>query len=128
MEMTDINNLRRLALGGELSTILEILNRLELAEKGRDELRVAVCREGDRADAYQMDVIILRTKLAQLYKEADKFDDGIDWIQRALQAEAKIEAMDIAAANGADSRSMPDEYVEVAVWLCGIPSAKGEEK
>ena len=94
MEMTDINNLRRLALGGELSTILEILNRLELAEKGRDELRVAVCREGDRADAYQMDVIILRTKLAQLYKEADKFDDGIDWIQRALQAEAKIEAME----------------------------------
>lgn len=32
------------------------------------------------------------------------------------------EVMDIAAANGADSRSMPDEYVEVAAWLCGIPS------
>ena len=31
------------------------------------------------------------------------------------------EVMDIAAANGADSRSMPDEYVEVAAWLCGIP-------
>lgn len=34
------------------------------------------------------------------------------------------EVMDIAAANGADSRSMPDEYVEVAAWLCGVPSAQ----
>lgn len=41
---------------------------------------------------------------------------------------AKIltEVMDIATANGADSRSMPDEYVEVAAWLCGVPGAKGE--
>ena len=38
------------------------------------------------------------------------------------------EVMDIAAANGADSRSMPDEYVEVAAWLCGIPGAQGEDK
>lgn len=29
------------------------------------------------------------------------------------------EVMDIAVSNGADSRSMPDEYVEVAAWLCG---------
>ena len=34
------------------------------------------------------------------------------------------EVMDIAAANGADSRSMPDEYVEVAAWLCGVPGAQ----
>lgn len=33
------------------------------------------------------------------------------------------EVMDIAAANGADSRSMPDNYVEVAAWLCGLPPA-----
>ena len=43
-------------------------------------------------------------------------------------AKTLTEVMDIAAANGADSRSMPDEYVEVAAWLCGIPGAKGEEK
>ena len=36
------------------------------------------------------------------------------------------EAMDIATANGANSVSMPDEYVEVAAWLCGVPGAKGE--
>ena len=32
------------------------------------------------------------------------------------------EVMDIAVSNGADGRSMPDEYVEVAAWLCGIPT------
>ena len=46
------------------------------------------------------------------------------------EAIAKIltEVMNIAVANGADSRSMPDEYVEVAAWLCGVPGAKGEKK
>ena len=52
------------------ATVIELLNRLEAAEKERDALRA---------------------ELAQLHKEADKFGDGIDWIQRALQAEAKIE-------------------------------------
>lgn len=38
------------------------------------------------------------------------------------EAIAKIlaEVMDIAVSNGANSLSMPDEYVEVAAWLCGI--------
>lgn len=31
------------------------------------------------------------------------------------------EVMEQAVANGANSVSMPDEYVEVAAWLCGIP-------
>lgn len=30
----------------------------------------------------------------------------------------------LAAANGADSRSMPDEFVEIAGWLCGVPAAR----
>ena len=34
------------------------------------------------------------------------------------------EVMDIATANGANSVSMPDEYVEVAAWLCGVPGAQ----
>jgi len=32
------------------------------------------------------------------------------------------EVMDIAVANGANSVSMPDEYVAVAAWLCGVKS------
>ena len=40
------------------------------------------------------------------------------------EAIAKIltEVMNIAVANGANSISMPDEYVEVAAWLCGMPT------
>ena len=30
------------------------------------------------------------------------------------------EVMDEAVRNGAGSRSMPDDYVEVAAWLCGV--------
>lgn len=37
------------------------------------------------------------------------------------------QAMDQAVANGANSISMPDEYVEIAAWLSGIAAApKGE--
>lgn len=35
--------------------------------------------------------------------------------------------MDIAVSNGANSVSMPDEYVEVAAWLCGIPAQPAPE-
>jgi len=30
------------------------------------------------------------------------------------------EVMDIAVLNGANSISMPDDYVLIAAWLCGI--------
>jgi len=36
----------------------------------------------------------LRSESSRLHKEVDKFEDGIDWVQRALQAEAQIEAME----------------------------------
>lgn len=62
-------------------------------------------------------------------------DDLLDYEMRPLytlpgaqnvpkEAIAKIltEAMNIAVANGANSISMPDEYVEVAAWLCGMPT------
>lgn len=48
----------------------------------------------------------------------------IEAIPYGAIANTLTEVMDIAAANGADSRSMPDEYVEVAAWLCGIPGAQ----
>jgi hypothetical protein len=48
----------------------------------------------------------------------------IEAIPYGALAKTLTEVMDIAAANGADSRSMPDEYVEVAAWLCGIPGAQ----
>ena len=32
------------------------------------------------------------------------------------------DVMAVAVSNGANSASMPDEYVEVAAWLCGMPA------
>lgn len=37
------------------------------------------------------------------------------------------QAMDVAVANGANSVSMPDEYVEVAAWLSGVQPAPKPE-
>ncbi len=42
-----------------------------------------------------------------LRKEADKFGDGIDWIQRAMQAEAKIAAMELQEPVEWQCRSRP---------------------
>lgn len=43
-------------------------------------------------------------------------------VPREAIAKLLTEAMDAAVANGADSRSMPDEYVEIAAWLCEVPA------
>ena len=72
----------------------------------------------------------LCARLEAAEKERDALQAKVEEMDGRLPygAIAKIltEVMDIATANGADSRSMPDEYVEVAAWLCGIPAAKGE--
>ncbi len=46
----------------------------------------------------------------------------IEAIRRIL-----TEVMDEAARNGAGSRSMPDDYVEVAAWLCGVSTKKASQ-
>lgn len=40
------------------------------------------------------------------------------------------DCMDVAVANGANSVSMPDHYVEVAAWVCGVKddALRGEVK
>ena len=58
--------------------------KLEEAEKERDW-------HAERCEDAMNERDALLAELARLRKEADKFDDGIDWIQRALQAEALIE-------------------------------------
>ena len=87
--MIDINKLRILEiylLDDDRKMFVDAIDRLEAAEKERDEFKRACF-------GHISDNSMLRAELAQLYKEADKFDDGIDWIQRALQAEAKIDEM-----------------------------------
>lgn len=83
------------------AVIIELLDRLEEAESdaleqarlnGMGSEREAALMA--KLEAAEKERDTLRAELAQLHKEADKFEDGIDWIQRALQAEAKIEAME----------------------------------
>lgn len=59
-----------------------------------EPLREAVVALMAKLEAAEKERDALRAELAQLHKEADKFGDGIDWIQRALQAEAQIEQME----------------------------------
>ena len=92
--MIDINELRRLALDGDLAAMQEIILRLEAAEKELAELRSSMKFRTSLIGRTEAERDALRAELAQLHKEADKFGDGVDWIQRALQAEAQIEAME----------------------------------
>lgn len=70
----------------------------------------------------------LCARLEAAEKERDDLQAKVEEMDGRLPygAIAKIltEVVDIATANGADSRSMPDEYVEVAAWLCGVPGAQ----
>jgi hypothetical protein len=79
-----------------------------------------------------------RMDLAQTMREAATLDDAFRALnqfienrdQRAGSEAADIpvesigkvlaEVMDLAVANGANSVSMPDHYVEIAAWLSGV--------
>ena len=58
-----------------LEEVAELLDRLEAAEKGHDELHTAVCREGDRADAYQVEMFVLRARI-----EAREKQEPVMWV------------------------------------------------
>ena len=68
-EMTDINELRRLALDGDLAAMQEIILRLEAAEKERDALRAALQHEADCMDAAKAEIEALRAKIEQMEKQ-----------------------------------------------------------
>ena len=92
--------------------------------------RISYQSSEQAARAAYAECVRLRARLEAAEKERDELRAKIEEMKGypPYVAIGKIltEAMDIATANGADSRSMPDEYVEVAAWLCGIPGAKGE--
>ena len=46
------------------------------------------------AEQLERDYQSLQSRYDALTKEADKFEDGIDWIQRAMQAEARLTVVD----------------------------------
>lgn len=74
-------------------------------------------------DLAAMQAIVIH--LEQVEKERDDLHTAMLCMERTpyeIIGKILTEVMDIAVSNGADSRSMPDEYVEVAAWLCGIPA------
>ena len=67
--MIDINELRRLALDGDLAAMQAIIIRLERAEKGRDALRAALQHEADCVEAAKAKIADLRAEIAEMEKQ-----------------------------------------------------------
>ena len=113
-----------------------LLAKLEAAEKERDNANAAAAGIALQAETLQAERDALRAELAQLHKEADQFGDGIDWIQRALQAEAKIAEMEKQEPLWfIDERGEPKRYHKRMADYCkcggldllyALPGAKGE--
>ena len=74
--------------------------------------------------SYQSDAQAARAAYAECVRLQAKVEEMDGRLPYGAIAKILTEVMDIATANGADSRSMPDEYVEVAAWLCGVPGAQ----
>lgn len=178
--MIDIDRLRQLAQGvnehsddraeilaefyaaTQSDTIIELLDRLEAAEKERDwhadrcedvmdecarlrskiEAIEAIERQEPTGEwwncliadisavdcmyrgspTYAHDAYWMRDHVVQILEKRRDSLPGAQNVPKEAIAKILTEVMDIANSNGADSRSMPDEYVEVAAWLCGIPT------
>lgn len=100
--MIDIKELRRDASAAHVghmpmelsgSEITELLDRLEAAEKERDNANAAAAGIALQAEKFEAERDELRAQRDAMLSTFEKFYDGIDWIQRALQAEAEIEVM-----------------------------------
>ena len=73
--------------GAEVSNL-----RAELAETRANYEQFAAAMRQNLEDR-DSEIERLRAELDVLRKEADKFSDGVDWIQRAMQAEAELDAL-----------------------------------
>ena len=77
-------------------------------------------------DLAAMQAIVIH--LERVEKERDDLRAAMLCMERTpyeIIGKILTEVMDIAVSNGANSISMPDEYVEVAAWLCRIPVQNG---
>lgn len=139
--MIDTKELRMLAqefkLAGSPMSIQttqmnELLDRLEAAESEcLEQARLngmGASREAAllaKLEAAEENRSHFLVKIGKLYAQCDALHAKIEQMEKQVPREAiekmLTQLMDIAVSNGANSVSMPDEYVEVAAWLCGIP-------
>lgn len=139
--MIDTKELRMLAqefkLAGSHMSIQttqmnELLDRLEAAESEcLEQARLngmGASREAAllaKLEAAEENRSHFLVKIGKLYAQCDALHAKIEQMEKQVPREAiekmLTQLMDIAVSNGANSVSMPDEYVEVAAWLCGIP-------
>ena len=139
--MIDINELRRLALDGDLAAMQEIIHRLEAAEKSdaesaamyrkardeRDALRAALRHEADCVEAAKAEIAALRAKIEAM-ECVEKQEPSREWWDSLI---ADISAIDCVY------RGDPS-YAHDAYWLRervmqmfeqrrdALPGAKGE--
>ena len=96
--MIDINELRRLALDGDLAAMQEIIHRLEAAEKERDALRAALQHETDCLEAAKAKIDSLEATEEDsahhkaLAESALRVAKG--WEDKCDELRAKIKAME----------------------------------
>lgn len=86
--------------------VIELIERLEVAERERDELRkILQATQGGAAEAIK-NVMRLQEEISRLDKESQRLSDQLgacdrqrlDWLKRALTAEAEIARRDAAAS------------------------------
>lgn len=136
--MIDINELRRLALDGDLAAMQEIILRLEAAERSDAESIAMYRKARDERDALRAKIETAENDAAHqkaLAASALRVAEG--WERKCGELRAKIARMEkqepvgeIRRANSTGNYINPVVWVPMAVGakLYAGPGAKGEEK
>ena len=138
MKVIDINELRRLALDGDLAAMQEIIHRLEAAEKSdaeslamyrkardeRDALRAALRHEADCVEAAKAEIEALRAKIAEMEKQ-----EPVGVLHVGSYYGEELEDWEFEADQRVCDR-LNERHVTnpTSLKIYALPGAKGEEK
>ena len=111
-----------------VDTAIEMIERMEKLQAENDELRTKI----EAMERQEPVACVWRCDNGHIHGSCEKtLPMGLSFTPSPppapsvpVEAIGKMlaDAMAVAVSNGANSVSMPDEYVEVAVWLRGISS------
>lgn len=106
------------------TTIEVLLDRIQLLEQEKVTLMGILRRAGNTIEALD-GTSVENERLVDDYHSALSICSGEGGIPVGAISTLLSQAMEVAVENGANSVSMPDEYVEIAAWLCGVPAVSG---